>query len=70
MIDKEAFEQVWELFLEQLLVQMKAGDPPTKPKNFIGSVEKHKEKFDAAVNQYFDKQQKEMNNAEDENTDK
>lgn len=52
-VDKQAFDDVWELFLEQLVVAPSKNDPLLKPKNFLGSVEKHKKKFDVAVQKFL-----------------
>lgn len=48
------FDDVWEMFLEQLVVAPKHDVSPMKPKNLLGSVARHKEKFDVAAQKYLD----------------
>lgn len=44
--DQEAIkEEIWNRFMENMKMQMKPGEEPILPLNFLGSVEKHKEQF-------------------------
>ena len=41
----EIKEEIWNRFMENMKMQMKPGEEPILPLNFLGSVEKHKKEF-------------------------
>lgn len=44
--DKENIkEEIWNRFMENMKMQMKPGEEPILPSNFLGSVEKHRLEF-------------------------
>jgi len=45
MNNEETKEEIWNRFMKNMRMQMKPGEEPILPLNFLGSVEKHKEQF-------------------------
>lgn len=44
--DQEAIKQeIWDRFMENMKLQLKHGEEPVLPSNFLGSVEKHRQQF-------------------------
>jgi hypothetical protein len=38
-------EEIWNRFMENMKLEVKRGEEPVLPMNFLGSVEKHREQF-------------------------
>lgn len=38
-------EEIWNRFMENMKLEVKRGEEPVLPSNFLGSVEKHREQF-------------------------
>ena len=43
--DTSAKEEIWNRFMENMKLEVKRGEEPVLPMNFLGSVEKHREQF-------------------------